>query len=162
MLSILKTYTLRQETRALDAQQIFVFCRLSFFYNIIIAMALHVGDTFSNIALAKEAIKDFVANASESWKATYSDKQRFNIVCRTADICKFKIRAVDSKKKSVVITYLELYTCSPANHLTASNTNNLKFVIPHHRASIIDNPDITAKQIQSNKRLQFFNNILYF
>jgi hypothetical protein len=115
-------------------------------------MALHVGDNFSNITLANKAIKDFVANNSESWKATYSDKQRFNIVCCTANICKFRIKAVNSKKKSVVITYLESYTCFSTNHFTASNTNNLKFIILYYRASIVDNPDITFKQIQSNKR----------
>ena len=38
-------------------------------------MDLQVGTTFNNIAEAKLAIKTFVANAAESWKATHSDKK---------------------------------------------------------------------------------------
>jgi hypothetical protein len=44
-------------------------------------MDLQVGTKFNNITEAKLAIKTFVANAAESWKATHSDKKRFNIVC---------------------------------------------------------------------------------
>jgi hypothetical protein len=36
-------------------------------------MELQVGTTFNNIAEAKLAIKTFVANAAESWKATHSE-----------------------------------------------------------------------------------------
>jgi hypothetical protein len=40
-------------------------------------MDLQVGTTFNNITEAKIAIKTFVANAAESWKATHSDKKKF-------------------------------------------------------------------------------------
>jgi hypothetical protein len=33
--------------------------------------------------------------------------------------------------------------------------------LPYHRASVVDNPRISIKQIQSNERLQFSNKISY-
>ena len=71
------------------------------------------------------AIKACVADAAESWKATHSDKERFNIVCKQQRSCTFRI--------------LEL----------------LIQTLPHRRAAI------SAKQIQSAERLQYFNNISY-
>ena len=56
---------------------------------------------------------------------------------------------------------MEPHTCSPATHYSASNTNSLEYLIPHHRSAIIDNPKISSKQIQSNERLHFFNKIPY-
>jgi hypothetical protein len=124
-------------------------------------MTLQIGTTFPNISSAKEAIKFYVSNASESWKTAYSDKTRFDIVCRTLRSCKFRIRASDSKKKGVHITHLKLHTCSPASHFGASNMNSLEYIIPHHRAAVVDNPKITPKQIQSIERLQYYNKIPY-
>jgi hypothetical protein len=43
---------------------------------------LQIETTFENIAIAKLAIKTYIANATESWKAIYSDKKRFNIICK--------------------------------------------------------------------------------
>ena len=88
-------------------------------------MDLQVGTTFNNIAEAKLAIKTFVANAAESWKATHSDKKRFNIVCKQQRTCSFRIRAIDSKKKGVSITHMESHSCSSGSHFGALNTRSL-------------------------------------
>lgn len=124
-------------------------------------MDLHVGTTFDSITEAKAAIKAFVADAAESWKTTHSDKERFNIVCKQQRSCAFRIRVTNSKKKGVSITHLQPHSCNPTGHLTASNTNSVEYLLPHHRAAIRDNPAISAKQIQSAERLQYFNNIPY-
>jgi hypothetical protein len=124
-------------------------------------MDLKVGSVFEDIPAAKTAIKAYLADAAKSWKTTYSDKSRFCIVCKQNNTCNFRIRAISSKRKGIFITYIEPYTYSPATHYSASNTNSLKYLIPHHRSVIIDNPKISLKQIQSNKRLHFFNKIPY-
>lgn len=124
-------------------------------------MDIHVGTTFDNIIEAKTIIKAFVADAAESWKSTHSDKERFNIVCKQQRSCAFRIRATKSKKKGVSITHLQPHTCNPTSHSRASNTNSTEYLLPHHRAAIRDNPAISAKQIQSAERLQYFNNIPY-
>jgi hypothetical protein len=49
------------------------------------------GTTFNNITEAKLAIKTFVIDASKSWKATYSNKKRFNIVYKQHRTCDFRI-----------------------------------------------------------------------
>ena len=122
---------------------------------------LQVGTTFNNIAEAKLAIKTFVANAAESWKATHCDKKRFNIVCKQQRTCSFRIRAIDSKKKGVSITHMESHSCSSGSHFSALNTRSLEYLIPHHQVAVRDNPKISAKQIQSSERLQYYNEIPY-
>ena len=59
------------------------------------------------------------------------------------------------------ITYLEPYTYSLATYYIAPNTNTLLFLISYYQATIIDNLKIIAKQIQSNKQLQYSNQIPY-
>jgi len=39
--------------------------------------------------------------------------------------------------------------------------HSVKYLIKHHRASIIDNSYVTTAQIQSNKHLNYNNNISY-
>jgi hypothetical protein len=124
-------------------------------------MELQVGTTFEDLSVAKLAIKTFVANASESWKITYSNKKRFNIICKFQRTYTFRIQAINSKKKGVSITHLMPYSCSPGSHFGASNTHSLEYLIPHYRAAIRDNPKISAKQIQSTEQLQFYNKIPY-
>jgi hypothetical protein len=123
-------------------------------------MTLQLGDVFPDITTAKLAIKAFVAANGETSKTVKSDKTRVLLACKS-NSCGFRIRAINSKKKGVSITHLEPHSCNPATHYIAPNTNALQFLIPHHRAAIIDNPNITAKQIQSNERLQYSNQIPY-
>ena len=124
-------------------------------------MDLKVGSVFDDIPSAKAAIKAYLADATESWKATHSDKSRFCIVYKENNSCNFRIRAISSKKKGISITHIEPYTCSPVTHYSALNTNSLVYLIPHYCSAIINNPKISLKQIQSNERLRFFNKILY-
>src|ERR1700709_1134470 len=123
-------------------------------------MDLHIGTTFDTIAEAKAAIKVFMADSSESWKSTHSNTKRFNIICKQRSSCTFRIRATDSKKKSVSITHIQPHSCNPIGHSRASNTNSLEYLLPYHQATIRDNPTISAKYIQLAKQLQYFNNIL--
>ena len=108
-------------------------------------MDLQVGTTFDNIIEAKLVIKTFVADAAESWKATHSDKKRFNIICKQQRTCSFRIRAIDSKKKGVSITHMESHSCSSGSHFRASNIHSLEYLIPHHQAAVRDNPKISTK-----------------
>jgi len=54
-------------------------------------MPLQVRDTFPSIQAAKDTIKTVLAKAQESWKATHSDKTRFNIICKDIT-CHFHIQ----------------------------------------------------------------------
>jgi hypothetical protein len=124
-------------------------------------MNLYIGTTFDTIVEAKAAIKVFMADSSESWKSTHSDTKRFNIICKQQRSCSFRIRATNSKRRGVSITYIQPHSCNPIGHSGASNTNFLEYLLPYHRATIRDNPTISAKHIQSAERLQYFNNIPY-
>lgn len=123
-------------------------------------MELHIGDTFLDISAAKLAIQTFVANNKETSKTLHSDKTRISLGCKEST-CEFRIWAIDSKRRGVYITHLTPHTCNPATYYIAPNTNSLQFLLPHHRASVADNPKITTKQIQSNERLQYSNTIPY-
>jgi hypothetical protein len=107
-------------------------------------MSLQIGDTFPDIKSAKQVIRIFVAtNGEYYWCASQ----------RTVD---FEFELSIRRRKECQLHHLEPYTCSPATHYIAPNTNALPFLIPHHRAAVIDNPKITAKQIQSNEQTSIF------
>jgi tryptophan 2,3-dioxygenase len=108
----------------------------------------------------REAIKQHVLDEGESYKTIKSDKHRFVIGCKDSD-CKFRIRASQSKKEVVSITVFEPHSCSPATHYKSWQSQSIKYLTGHHRASVIDNHNITARQIMSNERLQYSNNISY-
>ena len=108
--------------------------------------SIEVGTSFPTIVAAKDAIKTVLAEAQELWRTTYSDKQRFNIVCKEAS-CKFRVRVIDSKRNGVCITHNTPHSYSPATHFAATNIHSLQFLIPHHRAAVIDNPKISVKQL---------------
>jgi hypothetical protein len=61
----------------------------------------------------------------------------------------------------VKITKLQLHSCSPVVHYKNKQSQSVNYLLEHHRASILDNPKIKARQIRSNECLQFSNDINY-
>jgi hypothetical protein len=45
--------------------------------------------------------------------------------------------------------------------MTNQSINQVEFLKPHHRASVIDNRNITAATLRSNERLLYSNEISY-
>jgi hypothetical protein len=56
---------------------------------------------------------------------------------------------------------MDPHSCSPVVHYKNKQSQSVNYLLEHHRASILDNPKIKARQIRSNERLQFSNNISY-
>ena len=110
-------------------------------------MPLQVGDTFPSIQAAKDTIKTVLAEAQESWKATHSDKTRFNIICKDIT-CHFHIRVAQSKKNGVCIIHIIPHSCGPVTHFTATNTHSLQFLIPHHRAVEVSLSQTEGEHVQ--------------
>ena len=124
------------------------------------AIPLQLRDTFPDILATKNAIHGFMASNAKSFKIAHSNKTRVILLCKL-DGYLFRIRAFDTKKRGVTITHLVPHSYSPSTHYTSLAANALSYLLPHHRAIVIDNLRITLKQIQSNERLQFSNKILY-
>jgi hypothetical protein len=89
-----------------------------------------------------------------------SDKKRFIIKCKS-DGCGFRVRATKHANKTSSITVFDLHTCSPVTHYKSKQSQSVAYLAPHHRASVIDNRNITVAQIRSNERLQHGNNVSY-
>jgi hypothetical protein len=53
------------------------------------------------------------------------------------------------------------HTCCLTVHYKNKQASAIWFLKDHHCASVVDNRHITPAQIQSNKRLRFYNNISY-
>jgi hypothetical protein len=123
--------------------------------------SIAIGQSFSSLAAAKAAIKQAISEQHESYIIDYSDKNRFRVIFQLKPECDFQVRATNSKKNRVIITHKRPHSCSPATHFEARNTHSLQFLLAYHRASVLDNPYISIKQIQSNERLQFNNQISY-
>jgi hypothetical protein len=119
-----------------------------------------VGDQFSDIKEAREAVNRFVLDSCESYKVYKSDSKR-HIVQYKEQSCTFSIRAACTKKNSVSITKINPYTCRPIVHYKNKQKSSIWFLKEHHRAMVFENRDITAKQIQLDERLRYNNNISY-
>lgn len=121
---------------------------------------MQLNDQFESVNAAREAIRRYVLDDGESFKLVKSDKKRFSIRRKDQD-CGFRIRAAKSSKGIVSITVFKPHSCSPVVHYNNKQAHSVAYLTEHHRASIIDNPRITAAQILSNECLQFSNNINY-
>jgi cytochrome c553 len=120
-------------------------------------MQLH--DQFESIKAARDAITRFVLDKGESFHVEKSDKKRFLILCK--ERCGFRILASKSSVGVVSITVFKPHTCSPRVHYNNPRAHGVSYLIEHHRASIINNQNITAAQIRSDERLRFSNTISY-
>lgn len=123
---------------------------------------MQVHDQFESIDAARQAIRAFVLDNSESFKVVASDKMRYLI--RYKDhACSFRVRAYRSKGKgqTVSITKIKPHSCSPATHYNSRQSQSVDYLMSHHRAAVIDNRNITVAQIQSAERLQWSNKISY-
>jgi len=118
------------------------------------------GDTFSLMEVARDAVQRHVLNDGESYKTIKSDQKRYILACKD-DKCGFRIRVSNRRKSGPAITVLKAHTCRPSTHYKNKRAHSIKYLIKHHRASIINNPRITAAQILSNKRLNYYNDISY-
>jgi hypothetical protein len=109
---------------------------------------------------AREAIQRHILDDGESYKTKKAEKKRYILLCKDTN-CTFRIQVSDLEKKGPTITVCNPHTCSPAVHYKNKNAHLVKYLIEHHRSSVINNRHITAAQIRSNKRLNFNNEISY-
>jgi hypothetical protein len=109
-----------------------------------------LNDEFPTIETARTAIKTFILDEGESYKTIASDQKCF-IVAYKDNICKFCTCATRSTKEKGSITIFEPCSCGPATHYQSRQSQSIKYLMEHHRVSVIDNRKITAGQIQSNE-----------
>jgi hypothetical protein len=121
---------------------------------------LAIGDKFPDIQEAREAINRSVLDDGESYKVYKSDSKRYILQCKDKS-CTFSIQAALSKKTGISITKISLHSCRPTVHYKNKKSSLLWFLKEHHRATVLDNRNITAKQIQSDEWLRHNNRISY-
>jgi hypothetical protein len=112
----------------------------------IVNIMVYLYQVFPLIEAPREAIKQHVLDDGESYKTENSDKHRFNIICKHND-CNFRIRAAESEKQVVSITVFKLHSCSPTIHYKSWQSQSIKYLVAHHRAAVINNRNIIAKEI---------------
>ena len=123
---------------------------------------VNVGDQFDSIVEARDTVRRFILDDGESYgygPGSKSDKKRTIMTCKETT-CKFRIRII-AGKKGVKVTKMLPHACTPTTHYKSKPAYSMWYLKEHHRASIIDNRDITPAQIRSNKRLRFSNQISY-
>src|SRR6266487_4615219 len=107
---------------------------------------LAIGDKFSNIQEAQDAINRSILDDGESYKVYKSDSKRHILQCKEKS-CTFSIRAAFSKKNGVSITKISAHCCRPTVHYKNKQSSSLWFLKEHYHATVLDNRNITAKQI---------------
>src|SRR5439155_21396520 len=87
-----------------------------------------LGDHFSTISTAREAIQQFVLYNGESYKTQHSDQRRYTIYCKNRS-CKFRIRAnLVKKKHEAVITIFIEHTCSPVVYYKSKQSQSVCYM----------------------------------
>ena len=100
--------------------------------------------------------QSLVLGNGESFKAVASDKSGIFIRCK-GHACGFRIQAHRSKGQTISITRIKPHSCSPATHYKSKQSQSVHYLMPHHRAAVIDNRIIAVAQIRSAERLQWSN-----
>ena len=121
---------------------------------------VQVGDTFTSMQAAHESIQWYILDNGESYKTEKAEKKRYILRCKDTNYT-FYIQVTNREKKGPTIIVYDLYTCSPTIHYKNKNAHLVKYLIEHHRSSVIDNRYITTTQIHSNEHLNFNNDISY-
>ena len=108
-------------------------------------MILAIGTQFDTVATAREAIIRYVLDRGESYVCGKSDKKRYYVKCNS---CEFFIRAAE-RSNGVIIYRNDPHTCPPDTHYERGKkqARNKRYIAPHHKAVVIDNRNITIKQI---------------
>jgi hypothetical protein len=125
-------------------------------------MALHIGDIFSSVEVAKDAINRFILDSGESYMKETSNKRQYSVTCRTQSSgCKFSIRCGLQKDGNARVSKMSPHTCNPRTHYKFKQLSSLWYLLPHHRASISHNREISVAQIRANEKEQWANDINY-
>jgi hypothetical protein len=116
-------------------------------------MALHIGDIFSSVEVAKDAINRFILDSGESYMKETSNKRQYSVTCRTQSSgCKFSIRCGLQKDGNARVSKMSPHTCNPRTHYKFKQLSSLWYGLPHHRASISHNREISVAQIRANEK----------
>jgi hypothetical protein len=121
---------------------------------------LAIGDKFPNIKEAREAINRSILNDGELYKVYKSDPKHYILQYKERS-CTFSIQTAFSKKNSISITKIRPHCCRPTVYYKNKQSSSLWFLKEYYCATVLDNRNITAMQIQSNEQLQHANNISY-
>ncbi len=92
---------------------------------------MQIGDQFSSIEVARNAIQRYTLDDGESYRVLASDKKRYIIVCKAASqtAYKFQIRATQSAKGVTSITILVPYYYSLATYYNNSKSSSLWYYL---------------------------------
>jgi hypothetical protein len=107
---------------------------------------LTVGDKFPNIQEAQDAINQSILDDGESYKVYKSDS-KCHILQYKKKSCTSSIRAAFGRKNEVSITKISPHCCRPTVHYKNKQSSPLWFLKEHHRATMLANRNITAKEI---------------
>ena len=125
---------------------------------------LRTGDLFSTMAEARDLINRSVIDKGESYKIVCSNQKSHVICCRSAkgeNGCQFYISASLIKSQDIRIGTMRPHSCNPHTHYKFKQLQSIWYLMPHHRASVNSNRDITTAQIKANEKERFGNDISY-
>jgi hypothetical protein len=91
-----------------------------------------------------------------------SNKRQYSVICRIQSSgCKFSIRCGFQKDGNAPVSQMSPHTCNPRTHHKFRQLSSLWYLLPHHRASISYNREISVAQIRANEKEQWANDISY-
>jgi hypothetical protein len=119
---------------------------------------------FSTIEEARDFINRTIIDKGESYKVICSNQKSHVLTCRSPKgqgSCQFYISASLLKSQDIRTSTIRPHSCNPQAHYKVRQLQSTWYLIPHHRASVNTNRDITTAQIKANEKERFGNDISY-
>jgi uncharacterized cysteine cluster protein YcgN (CxxCxxCC family) len=105
-------------------------------------------------------VNRFILDASESYIKETSNKRQYSVYCRArSSSFKFAIRCGLLKEGTARVSKISPHSCNPRTHYKFQQLSSLWYLLPHHRASINHNREISVAQIRANEKESWANDI---
>ena len=121
--------------------------------------SLKVSTRFESLEAGKKAVLEMVVSQGESFKVSKAASMFWVAVCKLS-ACFFRVRIVKNND-GARITKLTEHNCPHSTHQNFRQAHSVSFLTSNHQTAVIDNREITPRQVQSNERLQNGNQINY-
>lgn len=118
-----------------------------------------VGTRYTSLAVAKMAILEWIVDNGQSFKVSKAASTVWVALCRDNG-CSFRVRIMANEDGARITKFTE-HNCPHSTHQGFRQANSVSLLAKRHRSTVVDNRNITPKQLKSNEKVQNANQIPY-
>lgn len=121
----------------------------------------HIGEQFATLNELRDSVNAWAIREHVSYRAKYSDQQRYIPRCKAGSSCRFKITAYPRRSEYWEIVQFEPHSCPAITHDRFRVANAAKHIAKYHLPLVSALPTTTPKHLVVTERLEHGNQISY-